>query len=70
MKVLLEIRDDRASFFIELLKSLPFVKFKTLTPAKAQFLEELREAVDAVNLVKSGKAKARPLSELLTHMDK
>ncbi len=50
MKVLLEIRDDRANFIIELLRSLSFVKFKTLTPAKAQFLEELRESVEAVIL--------------------
>lgn len=68
MKVLLEIKDDRADFFIELLKSLPFVKFKTLTPAKALLLEELKEAVDTINLFKSGKAKARPLSELLNEL--
>jgi len=68
MKVLLEIRDDRANFIIELLRSLSFVKFKTLTPAKAQFLEELRELVEAVNLVKSGKAKARSLNELLDEL--
>lgn len=68
MKVLLEIKDDRAGFFIELLKSLPFVKFKTLTPAKALLLEELKEAVNTINLVKSGKAKARPLSELLNEL--
>lgn len=68
MKVLLDIRDERASFFMELLKTMPFVKFKTLTPAKAQLLEEIGEAVETVNLVKKGKAKARPLQELLDEL--
>jgi hypothetical protein len=65
MKVLIEVQDEQASFLMELLKNLSFIKYKTLTPAKAQFLEELREAVDNVNLVKQGRLKARPLKEVL-----
>lgn len=65
MKVLIEVKDEQAGFLMELLKNLSFVKYKTLTPAKAQFLEELREAVDNVQLVKQGKLKARPLKEVL-----
>lgn len=68
MKVLIEVQDERAGFLMELLKNLPFVKYKTLTPAKAQLLEELREAVDNVKLVKQGKLKARPLKEVLDEL--
>jgi hypothetical protein len=32
MKVLLDIKDNKAGFVMELLKNLPFVKAKTLTP--------------------------------------
>ena len=32
MKVLLDIKDSKASFFMELLKSFSFVKVKPLTP--------------------------------------
>lgn len=66
MKVLLDIKDNKASSVLELLKNLPFVKAKTLTPSKAQVLEELKEAVENMALIKQGKLKARPAKELLT----
>lgn len=53
---------------MELLKNLPFVKAKPLTPSKAQFLEELKEAVDNMALVKQGKLKARPAKALLDEL--
>ncbi len=68
MKVLLDIKDNKAGFVLELLKNRPFVKTKTLTPSKAQLLEEIKEAVDNMNLVKQGKLKARPAKELLDEL--
>ena len=55
MKILLDIKDDRADFVLELLKSLSFVKTEQLTPTKARFLHELRGAVAEVTLAKKGK---------------
>jgi hypothetical protein len=68
MKVLLDIKDNKASFVLELLKNLPFVKAKPLTPSKAQVLEELKEAVENMALIKQGKLKARPAKELLDEL--
>ncbi len=68
MKLLLDIDDKRAHFVLELLAELPFVKTTTLTPEKAEVLTDLRDAVKNINLVKKGKAKARPLSELLDEL--
>lgn len=65
MKVLLEIPDNKAAFFMELLNSFSFVKAKPISPEKAQVLLELKEAVETLNLVKEGKLKARPAKELL-----
>jgi len=65
MKVLLEIPDNKAAFFMELLNSFSFVKAKTISPEKAQVLLELKESVETLNLVKEGKLKARPAKELL-----
>ncbi|MEI8048216.1 MAG: hypothetical protein WCI92_12605 [Bacteroidota bacterium] len=65
MKVLVEIPDNKATFFMEVLKSFSFVKAKTISPEKAQVLLELKEAVENLNLVKEGKLKARPAKELL-----
>jgi hypothetical protein len=68
MKVLLDIQDDKAAFVLELLGNLPFVKAKPLSEQKAQFLEEIQEAVNEVNLAKLGKLRPKPLSELLDEL--
>ena len=68
MKVLLDIKDSKAEFFMELLRSFSYVKAKPLTPAKAQVLEELKEAVENMKLVKEGKLKARPAKDLLNEL--
>lgn len=68
MKVILDIEDDKAAFFMEVLKNFSFVKAKPLTPYKAEVLEGLKEAVEEVNLIKTGKKKAMPLSEFLNEL--
>jgi len=68
MKAVLEIKDSRVSFVMELLNSFSFVKVKPITNEKALLLSEIREAVDTVNLVKKGKIQARPAKELLDEL--
>jgi hypothetical protein len=68
MKVLLDIKDSKAPFVMELLKNFSFVKTKALTPAKVLFLEELKEAVDEVNQVKAGKKKGRNATAFLNEL--
>ena len=65
MKAVLDIKDSRASFVMELLDNFSFVKVKPITNEKALLLSEIREAVDTINLVKKGKIQARPAKELL-----
>ena len=58
MKVLLDIKDNKAAFVMELLSNLShYVKAKPLTEAKALLLEEINEAVDEMKLIKEGKKK-------------
>jgi hypothetical protein len=68
MKVLLDIKDAKAPFVMELLSSLPFVKAKPLTSEKALLIEEINEAVENLKLVRQGKLKARPAKELLNEL--
>lgn len=65
MRVLLDIKDEKAEFVMELLRNFKFVKTKTLTESEAEFYEGLKEAVEEVNQIKSGKKKSQPLSEFL-----
>lgn len=68
MKVLLDIKDSKVAFIMELLNSFSFVKTKPLSPYKSQILEELQEAVENMKLVKEGKLKPRPAKELLDEL--
>lgn len=68
MKVLVDVNDNKADFIIELLNNFPFVKAKSISPAKARILEEIKEAVENINLVKQGKLKARSAKDLLNEL--
>ena len=67
MKVLLDIKDEKAAFVMELLGNLKYVKTKTLTDPEATFLQEFREAVE-VKLIIAGKRQGRPIQELLDEL--
>ena len=68
MKAVLDIKDRKAPFVMELLGNFSFVKIQPITNEKALLLNEIREAVDTVNLIKKGKVQARPAIELLNEI--
>jgi len=69
MKVLVDISDKQASFAIEVLRSLSFVKkVKPLSPGTAELWEDLKEAAQQVRLHKEGKIKLKTVQELLNEL--
>ena len=68
MKVLLDIKDNKADFVMELLRSLSFVKVRKLTDEKAQLIDELKEAVEEMKLIRSGKKKARNAEDFINEL--
>ncbi len=68
MKVLLEIKDSKAEFVLELLNSLFFVKAKPVNETKQQILDDLKEAVHNVNLAKQGKIKLKSARQLFDEL--
>ena len=68
MKVLLDIKDNKAAFVMELLQSLSYVKAKPLTDEKAQLISEIREAVEEMKLIRAGKKKARNAEDFLNEL--
>jgi polyhydroxyalkanoate synthesis regulator phasin len=68
MKVLLDVKENKALFLMELLNNFSFVEVQPITSEKALLLQEIKEAVDTVNLVKEGKLSARPAKELLNEL--
>lgn len=69
MKVLLDIKDSKVPFVMELLKSLSgYVKARPITPYKAEVFENIKEAVEEMKLIKEGKLKARNAEELINEL--
>jgi hypothetical protein len=68
MKVLLDIKDDKVDFVLELLRNFRFVKAEPLTPYKAEVFEGIRQAVEEMNLIKSGKLQPNPIKDLLDEL--
>ena len=69
MQVLIEIPDSKATFGLEVLRNLAFVKkVKPISGEKNLLIQEVKEAVDNLILVKQGKLKAKPARELLDEL--
>lgn len=68
MKVLLDIKDNKATHLLEVLKGLSYVKTKTISNEKALLMLEIKEAVENLTLVRKGKLKARPAKDLLNEL--
>ncbi len=68
MKVLLDIKDDKADSLMDVLKSLPYVKAEQISLSKAQFLNALKQAVQEVTLAKKGKIKLQSAKDFLNEI--
>lgn len=68
MKVLLDIKDNKALHLLEVFKSLPYVKTKQLTDTKAQLMSEIREAVEEMKQIRAGKKQARDAEDFLNEL--
>ncbi len=65
MKVLLDIKYNKALSLLEVLSGLSYVKAKPITETKAKLIEEIREAVKEMKLIKAGKKKAKNAEDFL-----
>lgn len=68
MKILIDIPDNKAASFLEVIRSISYVKAKQLSDSKAEVLNEVRESIEEYNLVKKGEVKSRPVEDLLDEL--
>ena len=53
---------------MELLKNFSFIKAKPLSSHKAKVLEDVKEAVEEMKLIKAGKLEARNAEDLFNEL--
>ena len=68
MKVLLDIKDNKALHLLAVLKSLPYVKTKQLSDEKAHLMSDIQEAVQEFKLIRKGKLKGISAKDLLNEL--
>ena len=68
MKVLLDIKDNKAFYLLEVLKGLSYVKTRTLSDEKALLMEEIKDAVEELALIRKGKLKGISAKQLLNEL--
>ena len=68
MKLLLDVKDSKSDFVMELLNNFSFITAETLTPAKAKLLKELKGSAEEVALAKEGKIKLQGARDFLNEL--
>jgi hypothetical protein len=69
MKILVDIPDNKANFGLEVLRNLVFVKkANPISGEKSILIEEIKEAVEELNLIKAGKKQARNAEDFLNEL--
>jgi hypothetical protein len=71
MKLLLDIADNKAASFIEVIKNYSYVKAKPISAPDADLFEEITEikrAFKNVEKIKAGRLKGRPAEELFNEL--
>jgi hypothetical protein len=70
MKVILDIRDNRIPFFMELVKSLDYINVvkEVKDESKSLFVADLAEAFNDVKLYEQGKKKLKSAKDLLNEL--
>ena len=69
MKIILDIKDSKVAFFLEVLKNFSFVKKVTpISNAKADLINDIKEAIDEFKLVKEEKLEAKNAEGLINEL--
>ena len=70
MKVILDIKENHAPFFMELVKSLDYIHVlqEIKDKRKSQFVQDLTEAFNDVKLFEQGKKKLQSAKDLMNEL--
>jgi hypothetical protein len=68
MKVILDIKDNKVDFILDILKQYSFVKAKPVKRSKEKLLEDIKEALEEVKLAEEGKIKLQSAEDFLNEL--
>jgi len=68
MQYLLEVKDNKDKFLLEMLKHFRFVKTRPLSKENVRFITELQESVEQVKKAKKGTLKLQKAKDLINEL--
>ena len=67
-RVVLDIPDNKINFFMELVNNLGFKKVKRLSKEQKEFVDDLQDSLNEVELHRQGKIKLQPVRDFLNEL--
>lgn len=67
-RVVLDIPDSKINFFMELVNNLGFKKVKRLSREQKEFIDDLKDSLNEVELHRQGKIKLQPARDFLNEL--
>lgn len=69
MKLIVDVKENKAEFLLEVLRNFSFVKATPISEEKAKIISDLKEAVDEVKLAKEGKIQLQSAEDFLNEIE-
>lgn len=67
-RVVIDIPDNKLSFFMELINNLGFKKVKQISKEQQQFVDDLQDSLEQVKQHQAGKIKLQPAKDFLNEL--
>ena len=67
-RVILDIPDSKINFFMELVNNLGFKKVQRLSDEQKEFVDDLKQSLQEVELHRQGKVKLQPARDFLNEL--
>lgn len=68
MDYILTVPEKRKEFLEELIKAMPFIKARRISPEKAERITDMLDAIEEIKAVEAGKRKPRSMKALLREL--
>ncbi len=65
MKLVLEVKDEKVPFILEVLRNFKFVKEITPLSEKEEIIEDIKQGVRELNLIRAGKKQAKDAEKFI-----
>ncbi len=67
-RIVIDIPDNKLSFFLELVKNPGFKKVKRLSKEQKEFVDDLQHSLEQVKEHREGKTKLQPARDFLNEL--